>query len=221
MSMNLAPNSRRRGARRAPAMMHDINVTPMVDVMLVLLVIFMVAAPLLTVGVPVDLPNTKAPTLNTSEEPVTVTYTNDYKLFLQETPVEMDELTARLAALVQQNSELKVYVRGDQGLTYGDMMGLMGDIRSAGIEHVALVGMMPEGGTQKAMKRAEKQQANQSSASSPKPLKTPSIDALPKQPSAPSSGKPSSKNTAGKWGETSGPMPSPSSRQKTPASARG
>lgn len=220
MSMNLAPNSRRRGARRTPAMMHDINVTPMVDVMLVLLVIFMVAAPLLTVGVPVDLPNTKAPTLNTSEEPVTVTYTNDYKLFLQETPVEMDELTARLSALVQQNPELKVYVRGDQGLTYGDMMGLMGDIRSAGIEHVALVGMMPEGGTQKAMKRAEKQQATHASVSSSKHLKT-SAAVLSKQSSAPPSGKPSSKNTSGKWGDTSGSMPSPSSRQKTPASARG
>jgi biopolymer transport protein TolR len=135
----------RNGGRRNPRYkpMSEINVTPMVDVMLVLLVIFMVAAPLLTVGVPVDLPQTQAPAINEPKEPLVITVNAEGKLFLQNAPVEDDELIPRLQAISKANPNADIYVRGDQAINYGRVMQVMGMVSAAGYDKVSLITEAP------------------------------------------------------------------------------
>ncbi|MGN6100330.1 MAG: ExbD/TolR family protein [Devosia sp.] len=132
---------RRRGRRRGGgnSAMSDINVTPMVDVMLVLLIVFMVAAPLLTVGVPIDLPKTQAKELNTDSKPVTVTVKPDGSIYLMEKPVDLDGLIAAMQPLTPGGTEDRVYLRGDTAANYGAVMKVMGVLSKAGYAHIGLI----------------------------------------------------------------------------------
>ena len=124
--------------------MADINVTPMVDVMLVLLVVFMVTAPLLTVGVPVDLPQAKAPAINEPKEPLVITVNAQGQLFLQNTAVNDDgELAPRLAAITKNNPDASIYVRGDRSINYGRILEVMGLVSAAGFTKVSLIAELP------------------------------------------------------------------------------
>ncbi|MER8405210.1 protein TolR [Mesorhizobium sp. M0185] len=128
---------RRRG--RHHAMISEINVTPMVDVMLVLLIIFMVAAPMLTVGVPVTLPETKAKAMNTDTQPITITIDGTGKIFVQETEIPQEELIAKLKAISKTGYEERIYVKGDKTTNYGDAMVVMGLIQDAGYKNLGLI----------------------------------------------------------------------------------
>ncbi|MEQ8193754.1 MAG: protein TolR [Rhodospirillales bacterium] len=119
--------------------MSEINVTPMVDVMLVLLVIFMVTAPLLTVGVQVELPKTQAKSLAGKDEPLTVSINKEGKIFLQETEIELAALVPRLQAITGNNPDVRIFVRGDQAIQYGRVMEIMGTVNAAGFRKVALI----------------------------------------------------------------------------------
>ncbi|MDC0101655.1 protein TolR [Alphaproteobacteria bacterium] len=130
------------GRRHRP--MGEINVTPFVDVMLVLLIVFMVTAPLLTVGVEVDLPKTKAGAINADAAPLVVSIKADGSLYLQEAAVEAEVLIPRLKAISNANPDVRIFVRGDRAVTYGDVLGVMGRIQAAGFEKVALVAQLPE-----------------------------------------------------------------------------
>ena len=147
MGASLGSNggSGRRGSRRGSRMqpMSEINVTPLVDVMLVLLIVFMVAAPLLTVGVPVDLPQTRSEPLQGDDEPLTITVQGDGRVYLQETVVEPEELIARLLAIGENGYEERIYVRADAAVEYGQVMKVMGRISSAGFSRVGLVTETP------------------------------------------------------------------------------
>lgn len=145
MAVSLGNNPRIKGSRRKANISAEINVTPLVDVMLVLLVIFMVTAPLLTVGVPVDLPKTKASAINEKDDPLTVTIDGKGVLYLQEVPLELPVLIARLVAITQANPEARIYVRGDKGISYGQVMEVMGAINAAGFTKVALISELPQG----------------------------------------------------------------------------
>ena len=124
--------------------MGEINVTPFVDVMLVLLIVFMVTAPLLTVGVEVDLPKTKAGAINADAAPLVVSIKSDGRLYLQETVVEPEVLIPRLKAISNANPDVRIFVRGDRAISYGEVLSVMGRIQSAGFEKVALVAQLPE-----------------------------------------------------------------------------
>ncbi|MEI9994964.1 MAG: protein TolR [Rhizomicrobium sp.] len=126
-----------RRARRRP--MAEINVTPFVDVMLVLLIVFMVTAPLLTVGVPVDLPKTKAQTLGQDREPLSITVKRDGAIFLQNTPIAEDALVEKLGAISANGYEQRIFVRGDKAVDYGRVMEVMGLLSAAGFTHIGLV----------------------------------------------------------------------------------
>ncbi|BBK40132.1 protein TolR [Allostella vacuolata] len=132
-----------RGGRRYVAM-SEINVTPFVDVMLVLLIVFMVTAPLLTVGVPVDLPKASAPTISEQKEPITVSVNAQGKIFLQEAETTLDSLVARLVAVTENDREARVFVRGDRNIMYGRVMEVMGALNSAGFARVALIAELPQ-----------------------------------------------------------------------------
>ena len=119
--------------------MSEINVTPFVDVMLVLLIVFMVTAPLLTVGIPVDLPKVKANALTDQKDPIEITIKLDGSVYLGETIVEVENLIPRLNAITDQNIEARIYVRGDRIVAYGRVMEIMSIINSAGYIKVALV----------------------------------------------------------------------------------
>src|ERR1700722_15695928 len=127
--------------------MADINVTPLVDVMLVLLVVFMVTAPLLTVGVPVDLPQTAAPPINEPKEPTVITVNKDGQVFIQETGIPMDALVSRLQAITGSNPDAVLYVRGDKDVPYGKVLEVMSLISNAGFRKVSLVAEAPRGQT--------------------------------------------------------------------------
>ncbi len=133
--------------------MAEINVTPFVDVMLVLLVVFMITAPLLTVGVPIDLPEATASNLQGSEEPLTVSVNANGEIFLQETLVEPSELAARLLAISKNLKSRRIFVRGDRAVDYGTVMAVMGSLNAAGFNKVALVTEIPRAG--KAARRAK------------------------------------------------------------------
>jgi biopolymer transport protein TolR len=124
--------------------MGEINVTPFVDVMLVLLIVFMVTAPLLTVGVEVDLPKTKAGAINADAAPLVVSIKADGSLYLQEAAVDAAVLIPRLKAISNANPDVRIFVRGDRAVTYGDVLGVMGHIQAAGFEKVALVAQLPD-----------------------------------------------------------------------------
>jgi biopolymer transport protein TolR len=121
------------------ATMSEINVTPFVDVMLVLLIVFMVTAPLLTVGVPVDLPKTRAPALGQDREPLAVTVSRDGTIFLQKLPVPLDELVPKLTAIAGNGYNQRIFVRGDQTVDYGKVMQVMGLLSAAGFTRIGLV----------------------------------------------------------------------------------
>lgn len=148
MAMFVHSGSGRSGMRSRRRPMSEINVTPMVDVMLVLLVIFMVTAPLLTTGVNVDLPNSKAPQLREPDnKALTVSVAADGKIYLQETVVELENLPARLTAILGANPEARIYVRGDTSIQYGQVMAVLGTLYSAGFTKAALVTKPTVGGS--------------------------------------------------------------------------
>jgi biopolymer transport protein TolR len=137
-----------RRHRRRRSVMSEINVTPMVDVMLVLLIIFMVSAPLLTVGVPIDLPQSQAKSLDQDREPLTIALNGEGKIFLQTTEMGVDELVAKLKAISEAQGggfETRIYVRGDRRVDYGTVMKVMGRISAAGFHRVALVTEIEQG----------------------------------------------------------------------------
>ena len=123
--------------------MSEINVTPFVDVMLVLLIVFMVTAPLLTVGIPVDLPKVKASALTDQKDPIEITVKLDGTVYIGESEVEVENLIPRLNAITDQNTEARIYVRGDRIVAYGRIMEIMSIINSAGYIKVALVAQNP------------------------------------------------------------------------------
>ncbi|MBI4725360.1 MAG: protein TolR [Rhodomicrobium sp.] len=130
---------RRKGRRHRP--MAEINVTPFVDVTLVLLIIFMVAAPLLTVGVPVDLPKSEGSALKSDSEPLTVTVDPQGKVFIQEKEIPLSELQPKLTAITAARKGLDeaIFVRGDKATSYGELMQVMGRIANAGYKHISMV----------------------------------------------------------------------------------
>jgi biopolymer transport protein TolR len=136
-----------RSRRHRQRVMSEINVTPMVDVMLVLLIIFMVSAPLLTVGVPIDLPQSQAKTLDQDKEPLTVSVNEKGQIFLQNAEIKPDDLVAKLQAVAQARggTEARVFVRGDKKVDYGSMMQVMGRLSGAGFHRVALVTEFEQG----------------------------------------------------------------------------
>jgi len=123
--------------------MSEINVTPFVDVMLVLLIVFMVTVPLLTVGIPVDLPKIKANALTDQKDPIEITVKLDGSVYLGESIVEVENIISRLNAITDKNTEARIYVRGDRVVAYGRVMEIMSIINSAGYIKVALVAQNP------------------------------------------------------------------------------
>src|SRR6267154_2670434 len=148
MAMNMAGSSGGGGRRgRRKPVMAEINVTPMVDVMLVLLIIFMVSAPLLTVGVPLDLPQTQAKSLDQDKEPLTVSVNVKGQVYLQNTEIPLEELVPKLKAITEARggAEERIFVRGDKQVDYGTVMKVMGRISAAGFRRVALVTEIEQG----------------------------------------------------------------------------
>ena len=147
--MNMGGGSSGGGRRRyrRANVMAEINVTPMVDVMLVLLIIFMVSAPLLTVGVPLDLPQTAAKSLDQDKEPLTVSVQLTGKVFLNNTEIPVEELVARLKAVTDARggADERIFVRGDTKVDYGSVMRVMGRLSAAGFKRVALVTEVEQG----------------------------------------------------------------------------
>lgn len=144
MASEFLSRSRLPGHRtRAYRPMSEINVTPFVDVMLVLLVVFMVTAPLLTVGVPVDLPKTKAKAIAEAEEPLVISVDAEGKIYIQDTPVELENLVPRLRAITESKPDTRIYVRGDKSINYGRIVEVMGTVNIAGFTRVALVAELP------------------------------------------------------------------------------
>ena len=140
-----------RGRTRTPPM-SEINVTPMVDVMLVLLIVFMVTAPLLTVGVQIDLPKTKAKILQDQDEPLAITIDAQGQVYLQDTEIDIEGLVPRLRAITDNNPDVRIFVRGDASVNYGRVMEVMGTVNVAGYKKVALV-------TQQQKKRRRKKKS--------------------------------------------------------------
>lgn len=130
--------------RRRYRPLSEINVTPFVDVMLVLLIVFMVTAPLLTVGVPVDLPKTEAAQLTDQVEPLVITVRADGSIYLQETEVASDQLVPRLSAITGAKADTRIFVRGDRRIAYGSVMEVMGMVSAAGYTRVALLAELPD-----------------------------------------------------------------------------
>jgi biopolymer transport protein TolR len=148
MSVGEVASSGKRGRRRR-SVMSEINVTPFVDVMLVLLIVFMVSAPLLTVGVPIELPQSQAKALSQDNEPLTVSVNVEGKVFLQDQEIQIDDLVPKLKAIVDARHGTlndQIYVRGDKKVDYGTMMRVMGRLSSAGYHRVALVTEVEQGG---------------------------------------------------------------------------
>jgi biopolymer transport protein TolR len=131
-------NKRGRRTQRADAF-SEINITPMVDVMLVLLIIFMVAAPMMTSGVTVDLPNSAAAPVAGQDEPLSVSITSDGKIYIQKTQVQLKDLRAKLQAITGQKRDTRIFVRGDKSVDYGKIMQVVGEINAAGFSKVALI----------------------------------------------------------------------------------
>ena len=142
MSPPIGPGGFRNRKRRPRARpMSEINVTPFVDVMLVLLIVFMVSAPLLTSGVPVDLPEAQAKPLALEKEPVTITVDPEGKIYIKEDEVNIDDLVPKLTALTENNLEERIYVRGDRSANYGMIMRVMGTVNGGGFKHIGLVAL--------------------------------------------------------------------------------
>ncbi len=138
-SQNTGGGARRRRRSRRHAPISEINVTPFVDVMLVLLIVFMVAAPLLTVGVPIDLPETEAKALNSETQPITISVNQTGQIFLQETEIPLEELVAKLDAIAKNGYEERIYIRGDKTTDYGIVMKVMARVSASGYRRIGLV----------------------------------------------------------------------------------
>ncbi len=136
----LGPSGKGRGRYRPMA---EINVTPLVDVMLVLLIVFMVTAPMITSGVDVNLPQANAKPVNSDSTPITITVNKDNEIFLQNSQVQLSNLVSSLQAIAQNNTDRQVFVRGDQSVTYGDMLNVMATITQGGFTKVALLAQQP------------------------------------------------------------------------------
>jgi biopolymer transport protein TolR len=132
-----AGGRRRRGRKSAP--MSDINVTPMVDVMLVLLIIFMVTAPMLTAGIPVDLPQAKGEQLQANKDPLTVSLDAKGDVYIAEAQVPLDDLAAKLKAIAKNGADQQIIIKGDKALAYGIVLKVMGRIRDAGFHKVSFL----------------------------------------------------------------------------------
>ena len=139
VSLKSGARTRRSRGRSGIQPMAEINVTPFVDVMLVLLIVFMVTAPLLTVGVPVDLPQTRARALNQDTEPLAVSVDREGQVFLQDTPIGLDELVPKLQAIAENGYDQRIFVRGDEAVGYGKVMEVMGLLNAAGFTRIGLV----------------------------------------------------------------------------------
>jgi biopolymer transport protein TolR len=137
---------RRRGNYQP---LSEINVTPFVDVMLVLLIVFMITAPLLTVGVPIELPKTKAKSIAEAEEPLVITVNAEGVVFIQDTEVEIENLVPRLKAITENKADTRIYLRGDKNVDYGRVMEVMGTINLAGFTRVAMITELPKGQNRK------------------------------------------------------------------------
>ena len=139
--MGVALGSKKGGRRRrSSGAMTDINMTPMIDVMLVLLIVFMVTAPMMTAGIPVDLPKTKATTQSNDQvEPLILTLNKDNDVYIQDTKIPLDALVDKLKAITAANPDQRIFIRGDRDINYGKVVGLMGQLTAAGITRVALV----------------------------------------------------------------------------------
>lgn len=140
--MGMGVSSSRRGGgrgRRRRSLNAEINVTPLVDVMLVLLIVFMIAAPLLSVGVPVELPKTDAKSLPSKQEPITITVDKEGLIYLQDTAITLDDLASRLVAISANGYDERIYLRGDGGSDYGAVMKVMARVNQAGFSNLGLV----------------------------------------------------------------------------------
>ena len=135
---------RRGRSARVATSLAEINVVPLVDVMLVLLIIFMVTAPLLTVGVPIELPKSEAKQLEGDKEPLTISVDPEGKIFLQETELQIDEIVPKLTAIAKAGFDERIFVRGDRRVNYGVVMRVMGTISAAGFRRIALVSDLEE-----------------------------------------------------------------------------
>jgi biopolymer transport protein TolR len=136
MAMNLQQRSTGRAKRRLQT---EINVTPLVDVMLVLLVIFMVTSPMMITGVTVDLPKTKAAAIGGHDEPIALSIDKGGAVYIQEQRIKLDEIAVKLSAVAHNNKEIRIFVRGDRGVDYGKVMTVFAEIKNAGYHNVALV----------------------------------------------------------------------------------
>jgi biopolymer transport protein TolR len=132
-----------KGRRRRHTQMSEINVTPFVDVMLVLLIVFMVTAPLLTVGVPLDLPTTKAATVQGNDEPLVISVDGAGRLYLEDIEVSLENLVPKLRAVTGAKQDQRIFVRGDATVNYGRVLAVMGEIHDAGFTRVAMVSAGP------------------------------------------------------------------------------
>ena len=141
--METSNKNNRKLKKKRYTQMSEINVTPFVDVMLVLLIVFMVTAPLLTVGIPVDLPKVKANALTDQKDPIEITVKLDGNVYLGESVIEVETLVPKLNAITNQNTEARIYVRGDRAVGYGRIMEIMSMVNSAGYIKVALVAENP------------------------------------------------------------------------------
>ncbi len=142
MGASLSHKTRSRGRRTGGSYrpMADINVTPMVDVMLVLLIVFMVSAPLLTAGVPIDLPNSKAKSMDQQDnKPIELSVDKEGEVYLGKTEIKKGALISIIQASTEGNSDSRIYIRGDKDVDYGSVMGLLGELQSAGFNKVALI----------------------------------------------------------------------------------
>lgn len=137
MAFKLANSRGRRSNKRHISA--EINVTPLVDVMLVLLVIFMVTSPMLVAGIQVDLPKTKASALSGQDEPIAVSIDKFGNIYIHETKIKLEELTKKLAAVAGEKKDIRIFVRGDKGIDYGRVMQVFGSIKAAGYKNIALV----------------------------------------------------------------------------------
>ena len=144
VAFNPAGSRARYALRRRYPPITDINVTPLVDVMLVLLIVFMVTAPLLTVGVQVDLPKEQNPAITTQDEPLVVSVQKDGQVALMQTPIDVEQLVPRLRAITANKPDTQVYLRGDRAINYGRVMEIMATLTAAGFSRVALITELPK-----------------------------------------------------------------------------